>query len=119
MNQEILHHLPRIEPFERKVYPTYRVTKQKEKIYSESLKEYQEKIYSPGHYTGGRIHPALKTKTKAGGWGMILAGIILLIFGITQLLNFSLINMGGIFHLFLSTLLIIVGIKFLRQNFHH
>lgn len=90
--------------------------KQKEKTYTASIKEYQNKMYQPGAYTNGTIHPALKAKTKVGGYGLIVAGVLLFIFGFIQLLNPSLINMGGILHFFLAILLIIVGIKFLKQN---
>ncbi len=44
----------------------------KKESYLDSFKDYQDKIYSPGHYVGGKIHPALKAKTKAGGYFRVL-----------------------------------------------
>lgn len=93
--------------------------RKREEDYLDSFKEYQDKMYIPGHYIGGKMHPALKAKTKAGGYGMVIAGIFLLSFYLIQLLSdLSFENIGWIMPIAFSLLLITVGFKFIKINAH-
>lgn len=93
--------------------------KKKADSYTESIKKYQDKQYLPGYYVGGKIHPALKAKTKAGGYAMLIVGIFLLFFYVAQLLaDFSVNNLGWIIPAAFALLLIIVGVKFIKTNPH-
>lgn len=83
--------------------------------YLESFNQYQGKQYLPGYYVGGKIHPALKAKTKVGGYLMLIGGSFLFLFYLFQLLiDLSFNNIGWIMPIIFSILLIIVGIKFIR-----
>ena len=102
-----------------KVYNYFMKEEKKEESYLDSFKEYQDKMYMPGYYVGGKIHPALKAKTKAGGYLLIVTGIFLLAFYLFQLLkNFSFENIGLIMPIAFAILLIVVGYKFIKINVH-
>ena len=91
--------------------------KEQRQDYLDSIKEYQDKMYLPGYYVGGKIHPALKAKTKVGGYLMIISGVFLLPFYIFQLLNnLSFDNIGWIMPVGFAILLILVGFKFVKTN---
>jgi len=96
------------------------MTKNKENTnYIESLKEYQDKQYLPEYYTGGKIRPALKAKTKSGGYLLLFGGIFLLDFYLYQLVNnFAFEDFGWIFPIGFSVLLIIEGVRFIKLNRH-
>jgi hypothetical protein len=85
--------------------------------YTEAFEEYQDKQYLPGYYVGGKMHPALKAKTKAGGYAMLIGGIFLLVFYSFQLIgNLTLENIGWIIPMAVAIMLITVGIKFIKNN---
>jgi hypothetical protein len=91
----------------------------KEDGYLKSFREYQNKIYLPGYYVGSKIHPALKAKTKIGGYSMVIAGILLLVLYLPQLvINFAVEKTQLIVIAVIALLLIIVGIKFIKINSH-
>jgi len=95
------------------------VKAKKAESHLKSFIEYQDKMYLPGYYLGGKISPALKAKTKVGGYLMVASGIFLLLFYNIQLFsNYSLENMGWIVPIAFASLLIIVGLKFIRLNSH-
>lgn len=52
--------------------------KNRQKSYTEEFKKYQNKQYLPGYYTGSRIHPMFRAKTKAGGFWLILIACLML-----------------------------------------
>ncbi len=85
--------------------------------YLESFTEYQDKMFMPGYYVGGKIHPALKAKTKAGGYLMVIGGVSLLSFYLFIFFqNFALENISVIIPIAFALLLIMVGIKFIKLN---
>lgn len=91
----------------------------KTKSYTETFVEYQSKQYLPGYYVGSKTHPVLKAKTKAGGYLMLIVGIFLFCFYLFQLINnLSSENIVWIGPIGFSILLIIVGFKFIKHNFH-
>jgi hypothetical protein len=90
---------------------------EKEESYLESLKEYQDKMYVPGYYTGNKVHPALKAKTKAGGYLMIISGAVILFFSLfSSFSSFSFENIGGFVFMALALLLILAGLKFIKSR---
>ncbi len=90
----------------------------KRNSYLESIKEYQNKMYLPGFYTGGKINPYLLAKTKAGGYFLLLTGSMCLIIFLIQLLRpISIENLAAILFLLLYAILALTaGIKFLCLN---
>jgi hypothetical protein len=89
----------------------------KQETYLDTMIKYQEKQYSPGAYLGGDIHPALQAKTKAGGYAMVAGGTFLLPIIFYHLVtHFSLEEIPIITPLLFALLLILVGIKFIRNN---
>ncbi len=92
--------------------------KKKNGSYLESFKEYQNKMYIPGYFIGGKIHPSLRAKTKVGGYGMVIAGTFLFTFYLLQLVTkFSIESIVWLLiPIAFSTLLILVGVKFIRIN---
>lgn len=91
--------------------------RKKEESYLDSFTEYQDKMYIPGYYVGGKIHPALKAKTRVGGYVMVIGGILLLCFYLIQLFSdISLENIGWIMPIAFALLLITAGFKFIKIN---
>lgn len=39
------------------------------------ISEWQHKMYDPGHYLGGNIHPAIQSKSKLVGSAFIFLGL--------------------------------------------
>jgi hypothetical protein len=91
--------------------------KRKRRKISRIIIEYQDKMYLPGYYVGGKIHPALKAKTKVGGYLMLASGIFLLVIYLIQtIMNFSIENISMIIPIGFAILLVIVGCKFIKIN---
>lgn len=91
--------------------------KKKGESYLDSFREYQDKMNLPGYYTAGRIHPALKAKTKAGGYALLIGGIFLLCFYLVQLVSdFSIEKVVWVFPIGVAVLLIIAGMKLIKRN---
>lgn len=75
-------------------------------------------MYLPGYYLGGRLPPFLRAKTKAGGYFLLITGVIALISSYTLILNnqISLENIGGIVIILYGVLAIMVGVKFINKK---
>ncbi len=56
----------------------------------EQWKEWQNNMYNPGYYTGGRIAPIYKSKTAAAGALLIISALIGLSLVVVQTLSGSL-----------------------------
>lgn len=90
----------------------------KRNSYLESIKEYQNKMYLPGFYTGRKINPYLLAKTKAGGYFLLLTGSMSLLIFLIQLLRpIRIESLAILFFLFIyAVLALAAGIKFIRLN---
>jgi hypothetical protein len=91
--------------------------RKKEESYLNIMKDYQNKMNLPGSYLGGNLHPIFISKTKTGGYFMLLGGIILFFFYSFFLFwDFKVENIGWILGILFAVLLIVVGIKFIKLN---
>lgn len=77
--------------------------------YLRDLRDWNEHMYSPGHWTGGRIPPALKYGGRGLGAVLVLGGLS----GLLPLLGggYSLFNLSTWFLVPLSVLLLAGGLK--------
>ena len=93
----------------------------KKTSYLSSFIDYQDKMYLPGSFLGGEIHPALRAQSRVGGYLMIITGIFLLIFYVSPLIgNISIEEDNdtlafALFPLLFSILLIFVGQRFTKK----